>query len=652
MKFKSDIEASAGFKLTTGAADTYVLTSDATGNASWAAASGGGGGAGEKDFVATGAIGAGVSVALRSDGTVEVVEEQIADHDFGTAARVGSYNNASHSTSLYHPTENKLLVAYNDNSGTRGLLYIGTITGEVITWNSGDTFCNDSVSYISMIYDELNNKVVIYYSDSGSSGNGTARVATINPGNTYASFGTATTFSSYDANYISAVYNPVVGKSVVFFQDDDGTPRGIGKIGTVSGTSISFSGPTGFTTTDCRYIASAYDSLNEKIIVTYNRYASYNNYLGKAIVCDSSTLSYPTFGTEAAFATNNTSYNSITYNSVAQKSVITYGDITQGEGLAIVASISGMLISFGTPATITNSNFIRSIGSTYDVVNNRVLIVYDDYTGSVPGSKLIEASISGTNISLGTPVVFTPSGYSGSNSNTIVYDPSSGKSIVSYEITYTYSIVYNPSVISTNAEKTIGITKAAIADAATGTITVLAGTNDQQSGLTIGDICYVNYQGTITQILPLAAPGFKRLGIAVSATEILLDLQETQEQITITESQISDLQAYLLTVGISDLKAELSGSATLPTGNNAIDFEANIQYDKTLDAVWAPTFTNPIKGKSIVIIATGANAAYTLTVPATVKGDISEFEGTKTNQLTLYCLDATTPVYSIDVKTW
>ena len=115
---------------------------------------------------------------------------------------------------------------------------------------------------------------------------------------------------------------------------------------------------------------------------------------------------------------------------------------------------------------------------------------------------------------------------------------------------------------------------------------------------------------------------------------------------------MSKLQAYLLTVGISDLKAELSGSATLPTGNNAIDFEANIQYDKTLDAVWAPTFTNPIKGKSIVIIATGANAAYTLTVPATVKGDISEFEGTKTNQLTLYCLDATTPVYSIDVKTW
>tara|TARA_R110001632_G_scaffold94570_2_gene200543 strand:+ start:1247 stop:3229 length:1983 start_codon:yes stop_codon:yes gene_type:complete len=42
MKFKSDIEAFAGFKLTTGAADTYVLTSDSAGNASWALASGGG----------------------------------------------------------------------------------------------------------------------------------------------------------------------------------------------------------------------------------------------------------------------------------------------------------------------------------------------------------------------------------------------------------------------------------------------------------------------------------------------------------------------------------------------------------------------------------------------------------------------------------
>tara|TARA_R110000868_G_scaffold9742_4_gene47959 strand:+ start:758 stop:1456 length:699 start_codon:yes stop_codon:yes gene_type:complete len=41
MKFKNKIEAQAGLQLSTGATDTYVLTSDASGNASWSAPAGG-----------------------------------------------------------------------------------------------------------------------------------------------------------------------------------------------------------------------------------------------------------------------------------------------------------------------------------------------------------------------------------------------------------------------------------------------------------------------------------------------------------------------------------------------------------------------------------------------------------------------------------
>jgi hypothetical protein len=157
------------------------------------------------------------------------------------------------------------------------------------------------------------------------------------------------------------------------------------------------------------------------------------------------------------------------------------------------------------------------------------------------------------------------------------------------------------------------------------------GIEENLSGLTIGGYYFMSTSGSI-----VSGSGATYLGRAVSATKLIVEVSDEG----------------LPTINIANLGDELAGTAILPTGNNAIDFKANIQYDKTLDAAWAPTFTNPIKGKSIVIIATGANAAYTLTVPATVKGDISGFDGTKTNQLTLYCLDATTPVYSIDVKTW
>ena len=103
-------------------------------------------------------------------------------------------------------------------------------------------------------------------------------------------------------------------------------------------------------------------------------------------------------------------------------------------------------------------------------------------------------------------------------------------------------------------------------------------------------------------------------------------------------------------ITIAKLSNELKGIFTLPTGNNAINFGAYIQYDKTLDAAWVPTFTNPVKGKFLTIIATGG--AYTLTLPASVKGDISAFDGTLTNQLQFYCLDAVTPVYSVTLLNW
>ena len=100
-------------------------------------------------------------------------------------------------------------------------------------------------------------------------------------------------------------------------------------------------------------------------------------------------------------------------------------------------------------------------------------------------------------------------------------------------------------------------------------------------------------------------------------------------------------------INIENLGDELSGVATLATGNNAIDFKANIHYDKTLDSAWSPTLTNPVKGKSIVIMATGGN--YTFSVPpGTVLYNIDDWDGTLENQITIYCYDdSATPKYSL-----
>ena len=168
------------------------------------------------------------------------------------------------------------------------------------------------------------------------------------------------------------------------------------------------------------YLSSAFDSDNNKVIVVYQDDNDSND-AGKAVVGTVSGTSI-SFGTPVVFDTGRVYSNSCAYDSSANKLVIVYrSNANSSYGTAIVGTVSGTSISFGAEV-IFNSNRTDYFSATYDPSASKVVISFrhDNLAG-----KSIVGTVSGTSISFGTAVQFRSncehiSSTFDSNSNKIV----------------------------------------------------------------------------------------------------------------------------------------------------------------------------------------------------------------------------------------
>ena len=109
--------------------------------------------------------------------------------------------------------------------------------------------------------------------------------------------------------------------------------------------------------------------------------------------------------------------------------------------------------------------------------------------------------------------------------NTLVYDPDNEKIIITYvddgNSNAGTSVVFTAGGTSTNltSENYIGIAGEAIANAATGKINIIGGTNTGQSGLTTAQTYYVGQTGILTTTADTPSVV---AGTSVSDTEILV----------------------------------------------------------------------------------------------------------------------------------
>ena len=236
------------------------------------------------------------------------------------------------------------------------------------------TFSSSEANYNSAIWDPVNNKIVIAYSD-GSNNYGKMRTANMHfDGNNYAlQFSPEFTFNSsgtYDVNVVYAGN----GKIVVSYLNT-GENRSESKVGTYQAHlgQYSFGSPESITgsTTYASYMQSVYDPINDKVVISYNDGGD-NNY-----------------------------------------------------GKLRVGTISGTSISYGSPSTF-NNNFTVNSGIVHDPTTQKIVIAYK----SGQTGKCRTATVSGTNISLGPAYEFRSS--SAADWVTAVQDPNSDRIVFAY----------------------------------------------------------------------------------------------------------------------------------------------------------------------------------------------------------------------------
>ena len=411
---------------------------------------------------ASGTLSNGQTVILQSDGTVTGVASTAPT--FNITAFQSS--NAVKHVNVAYVGSNKVVIAFEDQpSGSRGAAVVGTISGSSISFGSIVEF-DSSYSYnIGIVYDSDNDKVVIVYSDSGSSNYSKAIVGTVS-GNSI-SFGTAVVFESGSVgNWISAAFDSTNNKVVIAYDDGGNSNYGTSIVGTVSGTSISFGSAAVFESASIYHHHMTFDSTNGKVIIAYK---------------DEGNSNY---------------------------------------GTAVVGTVSGTSISFGTPVVFQESH-TRYITAAYDSTNNKVVIAYYN-SGNNGYGTVIRGTVSGTSISFDTPQVF----HSDSTDYlSIAYDSDNSKLVVAFRDDENTigeaTVIDSTTLVNTNLSSSnfLGFSNAAYTDGQTATIQITGSVDDAQSGLTTARKHYVQTDGTLSTT---AGTPSVEAGTAVSSTKIIV----------------------------------------------------------------------------------------------------------------------------------
>ena len=244
---------------------------------------------------------------------------------------------------------------------------------------------------------------------------------------TTAAGGTPVAFDSGTIRYTSVAYDSANEKIVIVYEDSSNSEYGTAIVGTVnpSDNSISFGTAVVFESADMDNTAIAYDANAGKVVIAYRDKANSNQ--GTAIVGTVSGTSI-SFGTSAVFENGNTDYISVVYDSNAQKVVVSYSDVSDSSrGKSVVGTISGTSISFGSVTQFGNA-FSYSCTSVFDSTNNKVVALWRDINDSNKGKANV-GTVSGTSISFGGEVTFEAGAADEISAD---FDTSSGKVIIAF----------------------------------------------------------------------------------------------------------------------------------------------------------------------------------------------------------------------------
>ena len=299
---------------------------------------------------------------------------------------------------------------------------------------------------------------------------------------------------------------------MVVLKDGGNNDNGYAYVGTVSGTSISFGSSALLANSIGNTLASTYDSNSNKVVIGYS---------GAKVKVGTVSGTSISFGSETDF-TANTQIGAMgmAFDSNANKVVVSYGDFTDNTGKAVVGTVSGTSISFGTPVAFSTGGETVDHAAAFDASSGKVVLAFRDGGNSQYGT-VITGTVSGTSISFDTETVFESAR---SEYISAVYDSNAEKSLIAYgdvgNSTYGTSVVFAPGSTNLTSENYIGMsTGGSVADGDNATVDIVGTVSSNQVSLTPGQQYYVQTDGTIGTT---PADPSVLAGTAVSATKMVV----------------------------------------------------------------------------------------------------------------------------------
>ena len=473
---------------------------------------------GEVRAVASGALANGDTVVVNSDGTVSVVGGSSVSQTLGSA--VDFDTGPSEFTQIaYDAANDKVVITFQE--GGRGQAIVGTVSGTSISfgtpviWDSGSQ--TQTVAPIS--YDTASEKLLIAYRNPNDGGRGYARVGTVS--GTSISFGTAAVFEDASTIPDASVYDSGSGKVIIIYRKLTDSFRGYAVTATISGTSVSFGTPVKYSSGNAgNYTSMAYDAASNKTVIVWAD-SDYTTQLRYRVATVSGTsISYGTVGNVHTFSAAPT-HSAVTFDDVNNKFVAAFRDLDNSNyGSMCLGTISGTDMVWDATPTVFHSGNAEYTKMTFDSNAGKVVIFFRDGSDG-DASKLVVGEVSGSAISFGSLVEVGTRAFETS----LAFDSTSNVVVIAYrdldDGSDGTSHVFQNAYTSTNltSENYIGIAKGAAADGTSAVVQTGCSINDAQSGLTAGQDYYVQTDGTLSET-PADPSVFA--GTAVSATKLIV----------------------------------------------------------------------------------------------------------------------------------
>ena len=472
------------------------------------------------DATASGALANGDTVIVNSDGTVSAVSGSGADENLGSGQIIDS--NARFNTQSIYDTQNDKLIIFYRNSSTGDLMgRVCTVSGDTITAGTEQTVYANTGTVSYMTYAYVGSGKFVFTANDSSINGGVSAVGSVS--GTTITMGSTVQFgdNSNDVERMGIAYDENAGKVVAFWQQNASPYHSFAAVGTISGTTLSYGTPVTVTTSRGWFFPDsiAYDSTAQKLVCCYMTFAA--SEYGRVRVGTVSGTSI-SFGTETTFRSAIVDKLSATYDPDEDKTIVFFRDSGSGYDLrASVLTVSGTDVTASTDVTVIE-NQAQDICSVYDTNANKTIVQFRDVENTQK-TRILVVSLSGTTLTLDSELTTTFE-FDGAQCQ-ISFDPDTNKVIVCGEDAdnsyYPTAAVYTTAFVNSNltAENYIGISNGAYSDGNTATIQIVGSVDDAQSSLTAGQTYYVSFDGSLalTPVTPSVTAG-----TAVSATEIIV----------------------------------------------------------------------------------------------------------------------------------